>query len=157
MEKGIRGREILLRDGALRTYVRKYTGNDRRRASPSAAHSRSAYTRWILTCDIHVHGGPSLSLPRLSCSSRRARVWPRRYETGHSYVRRLTNVKKTSRTRAVPEERKGERFRGSRSLARERKRERERERERCRGLISIDGSALLSIAIIRLRIRNAKP
>jgi hypothetical protein len=52
-----------------------------------------------------------------------------------------------------PKKERGRDFEGA-GASREKERERDAE---ARGLISIDGSALLSIAIIRLRIRNAKP
>lgn len=86
--------------------------------APSFARGRSVYTRWILTCDIHVHGGLTFSA-RLSCNSRAAALGiGRAVTTEHSYVSRLTNVKKTSRTLGeqgvTPRRREGERFRGIR-------------------------------------------
>lgn len=113
IEKGIRGRKILLATCAatIITYARRGALPARVFAFAFAfARSRSAYTRWILTCDIHVHGTHFLCTVLVQLARRGARDWPRRYDaTGHSYVRRLTNVKKTSCTRG---EERGRNFEG---------------------------------------------
>lgn len=80
IEKGIRGREILLVTCAA-TIIAHTLGARARALVPARAFARgrSAYTRWMLTCDIHVHGTHFLCSALVQLA-RAARDWPRRYD-----------------------------------------------------------------------------
>lgn len=82
IEKGIRGREILLVTctAAIIAYPRSTRlGSACARSFPLArsrfafVRGRSAYTRWILTCDIHVHGTHFLCSALVQLARRGAR------------------------------------------------------------------------------------
>lgn len=69
------------------------------------ARSRSAYTRWMLTCDIHVHGTHFLCTVLVQLARRGVQDWPRCYDG--TFIREVAHKCQENQPNSGPRIKKG--------------------------------------------------